>query len=362
MEKKVLALTNSTGGLYNFRRELIEKMIKAGYLFFVSTPIDRKVDGLRELGCQIIETPFERRSINPIKDYTLLLKYNKIIRENKPDNVITYTIKPNIYGGIICRLRKIPYESNITGLGTAFEHNGIIKNIVTKLYKMALKNAKVVFFENKENLDIFLSEHIITKEQAVLLPGAGVNLKRYIVTEYPKHDEIVFLFMGRIMREKGVDELLSSMRLLIQDGIRCKLIMLGGFDENYETIIQEAEKEGWLFYYGYQNDVRPYIQECDCFVLPSWHEGMANTNLECAASGRPIITSNISGCKEAVIDSVSGFLCNPRDINSLYIKMKQFCMLNYSERKNMGIQGRQLMEKIFDKEKVVEKTISEINK
>lgn len=361
MTKNVLILTNSSSGLYNFRHELIESIIDKGYNVIVSTPMDRKTDELKSIGCHLIDTKIERRQINPIKDCSLLLKYYEYIKKYKPQMVITYTIKPNIYGGMICRILKTPYAANITGLGTTFEKDGFLKKVVTCLYKVALKKAHCVFFENSTNMQLFVSQNIIKKNQAVLLDGAGVNLQRYSVLEYPQHNQVEFLFIGRIMKEKGIDELFQAMRLLVKNHIDCKLSVLGSYDEKYDKVIEEAEKEGWLTYHGYQNDIRPYIQGCDCFVLPSWHEGMANTNLECASSGRPVITSDIAGCREAVKDQVSGFLCKPKDAEDLFAQMKAFCLLGQEQRRKMGLEGRRLMEKVFDKNKVVSKTIKELS-
>ena len=194
--------------------------------------------------------------------------------------------------------------------------------------------------------------------QACTLKGAGVNLEEYQLSEYPKGDKIRFLFIGRVMAEKGINELFEAMKRLIREGIVCELDVLGGYEEDYESAIEEYEKEGWLHYYGYQKDVRPFINRCHCFVLPSWHEGMANTNLECAASGRPLIVSNIPGCAEAIIDGISGFLVNKQDANDLYNKMKAFIELTFEERRLMGISGRKQMEKLFDRKNVVRKTIN----
>ena len=179
---------------------------------------------------------------------------------------------------------------------------------------------------------------------------------------YPKGDTIKFLFMGRVMAEKGIDELFIAMQKLVSEGIKCELDVLGRYEENYKEKIHKYEEEGWLHYYGYQEDVRPFIEKCHCFVLPSWHEGMANTNLESAASGRPIITSNIHGCLEAVIENKSGFLVEKKNADDLYEKMKKFSELSYEERKAMGLASRKHMEKIFDKKIVVEDTIKELLK
>lgn len=356
---KIAMVINSSSGLYNFRKDLINYLNKIGHKVIALTPLDKRVDQLKELGIILFSTKIYRRSINPIKDLNLLKTYYEIIKKEKPDLVITYTIKPNIYAGIICSLLGITYAANITGLGTAFERKGILNYIVTVLNRCALKKAKCVFFENSYNLDLYLSKRIIQKNQAVLLNGAGVNLEYFYYSPILNdHDNIRFLFVGRIMKEKGVDELFEAMRRLHNKGINCVLDVLGNFEERYEEKIRIGEEEGWLKYHGYQKDVRPYIINCDCFVLPSYHEGMANTNLECASMGRPVITSNIPGCKEAVINNTTGFLCNPKDSEDLYSKMEEYINTSHEKKSEMGYLGRKHMERNFDKRIIIEKTIS----
>lgn len=356
---KILVLANNDVGLYQFRRELIEKLLEK-HTVTVSLPYGELVEPLKEEGCTFIDTPLERRGMNPLKDFKLLRQYISILKRNKPDLVITYTIKPNVYGGLACQLMKIPYVANITGLGTTFQNDGLLKKLVVMLYKVGLKKAKTVFFENCENQQVFLDNGIVSKERTCLLNGAGVNLEHYKVTDYPKEDTTKFLFVGRVMKEKGVDELFTAMQRLRADGIDCSLDILGGYEEDYKEKITQYEADGWLHYHGYQVDVRPYIDASHCFVLPSWHEGMANTNLECAASGRPVITSNIHGCLEAVEDGVSGFLCEKQNADSLYEVMKKFTELPSETRKEMGLAGRKRMEEIFDKRKVVQETIEHL--
>lgn len=358
---KILILTNLDVGLYQFRKELLEELVRKGYKVFMSLPDGPLINNLTDIGCEYIETPLDRRGINPLKDFKLIKKYRKIVKDINPDLVITYTIKPNIYGGLVCRMKKIPYAVNITGLGTAFQNKGILKTLVTFLYKIGLKKAKVVFFENEENRQILISEKIVKEEQTCRLDGAGVNTKRYALAEYPIDcSKTRFLFMGRVMKEKGVDELFSAMHRLWTEKVPCELVMLGVYEENYESVIEKYSQEGWLKYYGFQEDVKPFIVDSHCFVLPSWHEGMANTNLECASMGRPVITSNIHGCLEAVEDGVSGYLSEKQNADDLYRVMKKFVELSYEERKAMGLSGRKRMEDIFDKKKVVSKTLSRL--
>ena len=361
---KILVICNCASGLYDFRGMLLRRLIALGNEVVSIVPaIDLSIEQQAENNLEsdqvrLIRIPMERRGMNPVKDFRLLLGYIRSIRREKPDLVITYTIKPNAYGGIACRLCSVPYAANITGLGTAFQNDGMLRKFVTLLYKVALKKASVVFFENAENQHTILDAGIIRKEQTCLLNGAGVDLEKFSYIPYPQHEEETkFLFIGRVMKEKGIDELFVAMRRLRAEKINCFLDIVGSYEEDYESEIKKAESEGWLHYWGTQNDVRSFIANCHCFVLPSWHEGMANTNLECAASGRPVITSNIHGCLEAVEDGVTGFLCEKQNADSLYEAMKRFCGLSMEERRTMGLVGRKRMEDIFDKKKVVEETI-----
>lgn len=356
----ILILANYDVGLFCFRKELIEELLKNNTVF-ISLPYGELVEPLKNMGCVFIDTPLERRGINPIKDFALLLRYYKILKKQKPDLVITYTIKPNVYGGFVCRLLKIPYAANITGLGTAFQGKGILRKLVTLMYKVGLKKAKTVFFENSENRQIFIDEKIVKEGKTCLLNGAGVNIEHFGVAEYPEDDGTTkFLFVGRVMKEKGIDELFKAMKLLREDGVNCILDVVGGCEEDYTEKLKGYESEGWLNYHGYQKDVRPFIKNASCFVLPSWHEGMANTNLECSAMARPVITSNIHGCLEAVEDGVTGFLCEKQNAEMLYNTMNRFCNLTYAEKKNMGLSARRRMEEIFDKKKVVKDTIANL--
>lgn len=357
---KILIMANFDVGLYQFRRELIAELLKS-HEVVISLPDGELVRPLEEMGCRFLSTPVDRRGINPLTDFSLFVRYLRMIKRVRPDLVITYTIKPNIYGGLSCRLLGVPYAANITGLGTAFQKSGVLRTLVSTMYRSALKKARVVFFENAGNMETLLNEGIVHQNQCKLLPGAGVNLEYYTLAEYPTEEmPIRFLFMGRVMREKGVDELFEAMHRLHQEGILCTLDVLGSYEEHYEEIIHHFEAEGWLHYRGYQKDVRPFIRYSHCFVLPSWHEGMANTNLECAAMGRPLITSRIHGCMEAVIEGESGLLCEPKNADSLYEVMRKFCRMSYGQRVSMGKIGRRHMEEAFSKRVVIEATLKEI--
>lgn len=360
MNKKIAILANNSGGLYGFRGELIAELIKMGCEVTALTPFDTNIEDLEKLGAKLINTPIDRRGINPFKDLGLLCCYYKCLRQIKPDMVITYTIKPNVYGGMLARWMRIPYVANITGLGTTFQKENVLRKIVIFLYKVALKKAKVVFFENSENRGIFVQEKIVEENRTYLLNGAGVNLEKYSFRPYPSGEETRFLFIGRVMKEKGVDELFEAAIRLKREYDNVHFDIVGPLEDNYQDKIHELVNEGIIEYHGYQLDVRPYIERCHCFVLPSYHEGMANTLLEAGAMGRPLITSRIHGCMEAVVEEKSGILCVARNADSLYETLKMFIQKSDVGREIMGQESRKHVQKVFNKKKIVKETINQM--
>lgn len=359
-KNKFLILTNHSYMLWQFRKELIEELLKQGEVV-IGLPFGEHIDDFKAMGCRMINVDVDRRGINPIKDLKLYRCYKKLLKAEKPDMVITYSIKPNVYGGYACRRMKIPYCVNVQGLGTAFQKKGLAQ-LVGFMYKTALKKSKVTFFENQGNADVFLERKIIPRSNICLLPGAGVNLEYYKYHEYPTNDKIHFLYLGRLMKEKGIDELFQASRELYAEKLDFVLDLVGFFEDEYKTTVEELEKEGVAEFHGFQKDPRPFYANVDCVVLPSYHEGMSNVLLESAANGRPIICSDIFGCREAVAPDVSGYLVKVKDSESLKNAMSKFCELSYEERKEMGKQGRRHVEDNFNKTEVVAKTINAILK
>ena len=356
--KRILVLANLDVGLYRFRKELLETLLAMGHEVYVSLPGGVLIENLENMGCRFVETEVDRRGLNPVRDMKLFLEYRKLLKEIKPDLVVTYTIKPNIYGGLASRLAGVTYAANVTGLGTAFQRKGLAQ-IVTVLYKAALSKAKTVFFENEENAREFRKRKILKAERQTVLPGAGINLEEYPCTAYPDHDEIRFLYLGRIMKEKGMDELFAAMNQLRQRyGSRVMLDMVGFFEDEYKDQVEQLVKDGIAVFHGFQQDPRPYYTRADCVVLPSYHEGMSNVLLEAAAMGRPIITSDIPGCREAVENGSTGCLCRVKDEEALYEAMCRMAETPRNVREKMGQAGRRKMELEFDKKKVVEQTVA----
>ncbi|MDK0613776.1 glycosyltransferase family 4 protein [Clostridium perfringens] len=356
---KILIITNSSSGLYKFRKKLIQELVKENEINVI-TPDSGFIDELKELGCNIDILDIDRRGKNILSEIKLIFKYRKMISKYKPEKIITYTIKPNIYIGLINNLFKIDFYPNITGLGTAFQEDNLFKKFIINIYKLAFKNVKKVFFENSYNNEVFLKEKICTKNNSIVLNGAGVDLEEYKFTDLPSFDSIRFLFMGRIMKEKGIDELFDAIKFIKNKYPNTCFDILGGLEESYKEKIDELENMNLIKYYGRVDDVKPYIKRSHCILLPSYHEGMSNTLLEGAAMGRALITSNIHGCKEAVIDGKSGFLHNIKDVKDLVDKIEKFIYLSNEEKIAFGKESRRIVEKKFDKKKVVEHTIEKI--
>ena len=361
-KKKILIITNHSYMLYRFRLELIEKLAE-DYEVVLSMPFVGHEEDFQKLGFHCIETKLERRGMNPIKDFSLIREYEHQLREINPDLAITYSIKPNIYAGWLCGRNGIPYVSVIQGLGSAFE-NPNIEKLVSFMYKHALMDASVVFFENAADASFFRSKELVSSDKIKVLPGAGVNLKAYDYKQYPENDVFRFAYIGRIMKEKGIGELFAASENLRNKGYRFILDFVGFYeDENEEEYRKTIERQvirGEAEDHGFKEDPRPYYEMADCVVMPSYHEGMSNVLLEAAAMGRPVITTNVPGCKETVNDGISGLLVKPRDKASLIEAMETMLNMAREEREAMGKEGRKKMEEFFDKEKVVKETIDSL--
>lgn len=359
---KVLIITNHSYMLYRFRLELIQTLAQQHEVVLCMPFVGHETD-FQALGLRCIEANVDRRGLNPRKDWRLFQTYRKLLRQEQPDLVITYSIKPNIYGGLACCLSAVPFCANVQGLGTAFERKWLSR-FVSVLYRAALRKAGVVFFENEADAAEFIQRKIVRSVQTAVLPGAGINLAQYPVQPFPQHDVIHFLYLGRIMKEKGMDELFAAMRRLYSDLGNKVILDLVGFydDDDYKAYVQKLTEDGIAIFHGFQADPRPYYAAADCLVLPSYHEGMSNVLLEAAATGRPLITSDIPGCREAVENGVTGLLCKAKSADSLWEAMAQFTSLSRAQRIEMGLASRKRMEKTFDKTAVVSLTLEHLQK
>lgn len=357
--KKILILANSASGLYDFRNELLLKLLEE-YEVHVSLPDVSDVPQLEEEGCIVHITPLDRRGMNPVKDMGLLKAYASLIKKIKPDAVLTYTIKPNIYGNLCCRWYRVPYFVNITGLGSVFENGGMVQKIVVALYRIALKNASCIFFQNETNQKVF-ETHQIRGKKTRLVSGSGVNLDRHRQEAYPLPEETVrFLYVGRIMKEKGMDELLEAAQRIKKVHEHVEFCIVGSYEEDYKESVKKLEKEQVIQWIPYQKEIHPYYTKAHAVLMPSYHEGMSNVILEASATGRPVLASDIPGCQEGFDDGVTGFGFEPRNAQALYETIEKFLALSYEERRSMGQAARAKMEREFDRKMVVAAYMEEL--
>ena len=355
--KKILIITNHSYMLWQFRRELIAALVARGLEVVIALPFGDRVEELKSLGCRLIDTPLERRGTNPMEEMKLLMRYRRILKQEKPDLVLTFSVKPNVYGGILCRLMKIPRCMHVQGIGTAFQ-KPVLSGLVTLLYRLAAGGAKTVFFENQENARLFREKKITDEKHQLVLPGAGVNLSHFEAREYPRRDTVRFLYLGRLMREKGIRELFDALEQLHREGENFHLDIVGFQEEQWQENVERLEKLCICTHHGFRFDPRPYYGNADCVVLPSYHEGMSNVLLEAGATARPVITSDIPGCREAVEDGVTGYLCRSKDTEDLKNKLRKFIHLPREEAREMGLRAREKMQRQFDKNQVVAMTLA----
>lgn len=358
MVKQVLILGNSGLVVFGMRGELIQRLINEGYDVVVSFPNGSLGEGetlAKEYGCTYVEIPIDRRGTNIFRDATLLRNYIKLIKEVNPDVVLTYTVKCSIYGGMACRWLKIPYIINITGLGKGLAEGGLQQKLLVMLYKIAVKSAECVFFQNQNDRQFF-KDHGIRYKKDDVLPGSGVNLEKYVPLPYPADDKIIFMYIARVMKTKGIDEFLKAAEVIKKESPEAEFHVCGYYEEDYKDIIENAQKKGIIVYHGLVNDVRPYEAISHCVVLPTYHpEGVSNVLLEAAACARPIITTNRPGCAEVLDNGVNGYMVKEKDSLNLIQIMRKFMELPWEARRDMGLTGRAKVEKEFDRQIVVQK-------
>lgn len=358
---KIFILDNNDLTIYNFRKEFIERLIQEKYQVYIISPYGERIEYFIDLGCKFLEVSINRHGKNPFEDFKLLNYYRKKINEIKPDIVLSYTIKPNIYGGIACRITKTPYIANITGLGTGLQNKGFIQKILVSLYEIAFKKISCIFFQNKENQQFFLDRNISKNKQRII-PGSGVNIYHHEFKRYPPNNGMIkFLFMGRITKDKGIEELIEAAKIIKSQYSNIEFDVIGPYEKDYAEEINRLEDMDVIKFHGMQKNVLPFIKDCNAVILPSYHEGMSNTLLEAASTGRPILASNINGCKEIFTEEITGLGFECECTESLVETIKKFINLTYAEKKMMGSKGREKMKKEFNRDIVIDAYMEEID-
>ncbi len=356
--KKVLILANSLGGLYDFRNEFVSGLLEKNEVY-ISVPDEVRKEEVCAEGAHVIHTEINRRGVNPLQDIRLYLHYRRLMRELRPDMVVTYTIKPNIYGGFCAGRLKIPYIATITGLGGAFDRGGLFVRLIVAMYRAGLRRAECVFFQNAENRDIFRAYRIGGKRDRLVM-GSGVNLSRHPFAPYPDGEETRILYVGRVMRERGILEFVEAARKLHSDKVFFEI--LGACDEDYQEMLDALEGEGIIRQLGFHTEVHSYLAAAGAVVVASFHEGMSNSLIEAAATGRPVIASNISGCREAFEEGRTGFGFTPGHADELTAALEKFLSLSVEERGRMGCAAREKMEREFDRRKVTAAYLEEADR
>lgn len=358
---KIAILINDTTSLYNHRFEVVRGLVEAGYQIEIITQEEHFSKEFISLGCTVTPLTVNRHQKNPLNDLKVLYTYYKLLEVSKPDVVLTYNIKPNVYGGIACQLLGLTYMPNITGLGTAVEYPGMLQKITVLLYKLGMRKAHTIFFQNTANRAFFEEYGILRKStKAVLLPGSGVNVTKHLPMLYPNAKETHFLFVARILKEKGIDMYLEAAKRFSSPTV--KFHICGPFDSpDYQTKVEAAAKAGTVIYHGQQKDMKPFFEQCACLLHPSWYpEGISNVLLEAAASARPAITTNRAGCREVVEDGKTGFIVPVQDEQAFLLAVDRFLTLPWEERKQMGLNARAKVEKEFDRQLVVDAYLKEL--
>jgi len=360
--KKILVLTNSIRGLRSFRFELMEKMRDFGYSVVIYCPENDETVDFESIGCTVsFVKNLSRRGTNILRDLKLLSEYIHILKKEKPDAVLTYTIKPNIYGAMASLLLNVPCAPNITGLGSAVENGGKMQKLTVFLYKLGFVRVKKVFFQNQENMDFFVKKKIALGKHE-LLPGSGVNLEKFQLLPYPEKDTVEFAFISRIMKEKGADQYLEAAEYIKEKYPNTVFHVCGSCEEAYQERLRELHEKGIINYHGRLRDIREIHKEIHCTVHPTYYpEGMSNVLLESCASGRAIITTDRSGCREIVDDGVNGYIVKQKNTQDVIEKIEKFLSLSFEERKEMGIKGREKVEKEFDRNIVIAKYMNALN-
>lgn len=360
MREKVLIVSNVTAGLVSFRIEVIQEIAKK-YNVIVLAHDNGRSEQLKSAGCRILNVNMDIHGTNPLRELLTIIYYMRIIRTIKPKIVLTYTIKPNIYAGIACAILKIPYIVNVTGLGTAVENGGFLQRITIPLYRLGICRAQKVFFQNTSNRDFMLEHHMVKGDYEVI-PGSGVNLQKYRQLEYPNRDTIDFMFISRIMREKGIDQYINAAKVIGAKYPETRFHVCGDCDHNYAEIIEKLHQDNTIIYHGRVEDISSMHQISACTIHPTFYpEGMSNVLLESSACGRPIITTDRPGCREIVDDGINGYIVKQKDSADLIEKIEKFLSLSYTERQEMGVAGRRKVEREFDRNIIIMKYMKEID-
>ncbi len=360
---KIAISINTAWNIANFRAGLIAALIAEGYEVIAIAPPDEHVPRLEAIGCRFVPLPMDNKGTNPAKDIALFLRYLAILKRERPASFLGYTIKPNVYGSLAAQRLGIPVINNVSGLGTAFMRDTWLTKVVKRLYRTALAGSSRVFFQNADDRGLFVASGLVTEERTALLPGSGIDLASFRPVEPLAREAdkagVTFLLIARLVFDKGVREYVEAARLVQAARPAARFQILGFLDVENRTAVTRADVDQWvsdgvIAYLGHAEDVRGHIAAADCVVLPSYREGTPRTLLEAAAMARPIVTTDVPGCREVVDDGETGLLARVRDVEDLAARMIDIFDMGPDRRAAMGRAGRAKMERQFDERLVIE--------
>ena len=358
-ELHVVATVNAAWNIWNFRRPIVEALLSMGHRVTVLAPKDNSISDLERIGCRFVHFPMDPKGLNPLREIGTMRRLRAQFDLLQPDVVLSYTIKNNIFGAMAARKQRIPFIPNVSGLGTAFLSGGMLRRVSEWLYRPAFRNLGTVFFQNESDLAIFVERRLVREDQARLLPGSGVDLQHFAPAQYPDPDQPpTFLMMARLLRDKGVVEFAEAARLVRQTHPQARFQLLGPVVAQNRTAIDLATVRAWetshgVEYLGEAEDVRGHVAKAHCIVLPSFREGTSKALIEAAAMARPLIASDVPGCREVVDDGVNGFLCEARNPQSLAQACLRFLDMPPEHQDAFGKSGRAKAEREFDQAIVV---------
>ncbi len=357
-------VANSAWNISNFRAGLIQTLREQGHDVHIVAPPGAELAMLAAQGCQVHEVNMDCRGTHPVRDGRLLLTLWQTYRRIRPDIVLHYTIKPVIYGSLAAHLLGIPALNTITGLGTAFLRHGWLNRMVKRLYKLALASAPIVIFQNADDRSLFVQAGLLRAEHAMLVPGSGVDITRFSPQPLPDQagDAPVFLLVGRMLRDKGVVEFVEAAAHVRQACPKARFALLGFVGVENVSAISAAQMDAWVAagaveYWGAASDVQPMLAQADCIVLPSYREGMPRTLLEGGAMGRPLVATDVPGCREVVKDGETGFLCEVKRVDALAEAMLKVAGLSPHQRAELGHAARQHVVSQFAEKYVIDSYI-----
>lgn len=360
---RVLLTVNAAWNALNFRRPVIEALLHQGHHVTILAPLDDAAPALRRMGCQVIDLQMDIQGLSPRQDARLIRRFGHHFAALGPDIILSYTVKNNIFGAVAAKRLGIPFLPNVSGLGTGFLSGGALRLVVETLYRHAFRGLPILFFQNPDDRDLFVNRRLIAPGQARLLPGSGVDPDHFRPCPLPALNDTVFLMISRLLRDKGVLEYVEAARRIKATRPDLRFQILGPVDAANRSALGANALQGWMAdgvieHLGKHDDVRPFISQADCVVLPSYREGAPRTLLEAASMARPLIATDVPGCRHVVEDRITGLLCAPRDAGSLHASFEEFANKPPGTRAQMGRAGRDKVLREYDQKIVVDRYLA----